>query len=103
MPRLCLDSELGVTIIADEMQNATWEQIKLVLTRLGRGSKMIITGDPSQSDLRGRDTSGLAELIKRIDAQPPYRGLEYLRLVRLEDVDVVRHEAVAELLTLFED
>ena len=88
-------------IIADEMQNATWEQIKLVLTRLGRGSKMIITGDPSQSDLRGRSTSGLAELVKRIDARLP-EGLEYLRLVRLEEMDVVRHEAVAEVLSLFE-
>lgn len=87
-------------VIADEMQNATWDQLKLVLTRLGEGSKMVITGDLQQSDLRGRAESGLLQLLKRVEAETT--ELEYLRLIKLENEDVVRHAAVAEILKLLD-
>ena len=87
-------------VIADEMQNASWDQMKMVLTRLGKGSKMVITGDPAQSDLRGHrhSKSGLEELVTRVGTQE----MQHLRVIKLEDVDVVRHEAVAEILQLFD-
>ena len=85
-------------IIADEMQNATWGQMKMILTRLGKGSKLVITGDPEQSDLGPRNMNGLVQLMGRIEVEQD--ELQCLRIVKLDDVDVVRHEAVAEILRL---
>eukprot|EP00966_Prymnesium_polylepis_P106026 2455292-Prymnesium_polylepis.1 len=87
-------------VIADEMQNATPEQVKMLLTRLGNNSRMIITGDLGQSDLRGRQ-NGLAELLDRIDA-PREKALYHIQVVVLNASDVVRHHAVAEVLDLFD-
>jgi len=50
-------------VILDEAQNTTAEQMKMFLTRMGEGSKLIITGDPSQSDIRGRSESGLIHAV----------------------------------------
>jgi len=82
-------------IIADEMQNSTPNQMKMLLTRLGNNSKLIVTGDLKQSDLGYRN--GLADLVKRID------GLEfkYIEHVTMSDNDILRHPAVAEVLKMY--
>lgn len=97
-------------IIADEMQNATPEQMKMVVTRLGENSRMVVTGDLAQSDLAGaRTNSGLADIIKKaesagitmttIDDDVPPHG-EYMEIIHLDQNDVVRHKAVAWLLEM---
>lgn len=79
-------------IIADEMQNATPNQMKMLLTRIGAGTKLVVTGDLEQSDL-GKD-NGLAELIYRMDGM----ALDYMQHVNMQDDDIVRHPAVNEAL-----
>ena len=79
-------------IIADEMQNATPNQMKMLLTRIGTGTKLVVTGDLEQSDL-GKD-NGLAELIYRMDGM----ALDYMQHVNMQDDDIVRHPAVNEAL-----
>lgn len=71
----------------DEAQNATYTQLKLYLTRLGEGSKMIVTGDPSQCDIRD---SGLADVVERLGP--------VANVIRFKDSDVVRHPMVIEVL-----
>jgi len=83
-------------IIADEMQNATPSQMKMLLTRLGENSKMVITGDTQQADRRAKD-NGLLDfqsLIKNFDSQ-------YIAGVEFAVKDVRRHPAVAEVLKLY--
>lgn len=81
-------------IIFDESQNATKEQFYMVLTRLGLGSKMIITGDPYQADLEvGR--SGLAPALEILKSVPA------IEIVRFTEVDNMRHPAVADITTAF--
>ena len=82
-------------IIADEMQNSTPNQMKMLLTRLGDNSKMIVMGDLKQSDLGPRN--GLADLVKRIKCL----DLEYIEHVIMDDEDILRHPAVAEILKLY--
>ncbi len=79
-------------IVVDEAQNCTYVQLKMLLTRLGWNSKMIVTGDPQQSDL-ATDLSGLAPVADRIESMGGDVGV-----VRLAQVDVVRHPVVAKLL-----
>ena len=79
-------------IIADEMQNSTPNQMKMLLTRIGEGTKLIITGDLEQSDL-GKD-NGLENLIYKMQCQE----LEYITHVEMGDADIVRHPAVKEIL-----
>jgi len=79
-------------IIADEMQNATPNQMKMLLTRVGEGTKLIVTGDLEQSDLGSEN--GLEDLIYRMQCQ----DLEYITHVEMEDEDIVRHPAVKEVL-----
>jgi len=79
-------------IIADEMQNATPNQMKMLLTRVGEGTKLIVTGDLEQSDL-GPD-NGLRDLIYKMQCQDLY----YITHVEMEDEDIVRHPAVKEVL-----
>jgi phosphate starvation-inducible protein PhoH and related proteins len=81
-------------IIADEMQNATPNQMKMLLTRVGEGTKLIVTGDLEQSDLGPEN--GLADLIYRMQCQ----NLEYITHVEMEDEDIVRHPAVKEVLSI---
>lgn len=82
-------------IILDEAQNATKEQLKMFLTRLGFNSKMVITGDPSQIDLNeklsGLETS--ANLLKNI---------QEVGIIRFRSVDVVRHPLVGKIIEAFE-
>jgi len=79
-------------IIADEMQNATPNQMKMLLTRVGEGTKLIVTGDLEQSDLGPEN--GLEDLIYKMQCQ----DLEYITHVRMEDEDIVRHPVVKEVL-----
>ena len=81
-------------IIADEMQNSTPNQMKMLLTRIGEGTKLIITGDLEQSDL-GKD-NGLENLIYKMQCQE----LEYITHVEMGDADIVRHPAVKEVLSI---
>ena len=81
-------------IIADEMQNATPNQMKMLLTRVGEGTKLIVTGDLEQSDL-GPD-NGLRDLIYKMQCQ----DLDYITHVEMEDEDIVRHPAVKEVLCI---
>lgn len=82
-------------IIADEMQNSTTNQMKMLLTRLGENTKLIVTGDLEQSDLG--DTNGLADLIYKMQCIE----LEYIDHVQLEHDDIVRHPAVKEVMKLY--
>lgn len=81
-------------IIADEMQNATPNQMKMLLTRVGEGTKLIVTGDLEQSDLGSEN--GLEDLIYKMQCQ----DLEYIIHVEMEDEDIVRHPAVKEVLSI---
>lgn len=78
-------------IVIDEAQNCTYGQIKMLLTRLGWHSHMVLTGDPDQSDLLP-GLSGLAEVADRL------RPLSGIAVVRLDQSDVVRHPLVASML-----
>lgn len=84
-------------IIADEMQNATPNQMKMLLTRIGSGSKIVVTGDLAQHD-RGYDNNGLKDFIARIGDRSARIGA-----VLFEQCDVERHPAVKEVLWLYGD
>jgi phosphate starvation-inducible PhoH-like protein len=85
-------------IIGDELQNSTVSQMKMLLTRIGEGSKMVITGDLNQHD-RGFEQNGLADFIKRLAADPSSK----MALVEFERQHVERHPAVAEVLRIYGD
>jgi phosphate starvation-inducible PhoH-like protein len=82
----------NTVIIADEMQNSTPNQMKMLLTRLGENTKLIVTGDLEQSDL-GED-NGLSELIYKMSGME----FEYIEHVEMNHEDIVRHPAVNEVL-----
>ncbi len=83
-------------VVADEMQNSTPNQIKMLMTRVGEGSKMVVTGDVDQCDLR-TDDGGLSDLLYRIED----KDLEYIEHVILGAEDVQRHPVVKEVLDLY--
>ena len=83
-------------IILDEAQNATIDQLKMFLTRLGFNSKMIITGDISQVDLPNSKKSGLKPVANLL------KGLSEVSVVEFEKYDVVRHPLVAKIIEKFE-
>ena len=78
-------------VVIDEAQNCTYGQLKMLLTRLGWISTMVITGDPAQTDLLP-ELSGLAQAAERLEA------LSNIAVVRLAEPDIVRHPLVAEML-----
>ncbi len=80
-------------VVIDEAQNCTYVQLKMLLTRLGWHSTMVLTGDPDQSDLLG-GLSGLADIAKRLEA------VEGVAVVKLTDRDIVRHPLVASMLSV---
>jgi phosphate starvation-inducible PhoH-like protein len=82
-------------IIADEMQNSTPNQMKMLLTRLGENSKMIVMGDLKQSDLHREN--GLKDLVNRMEG----KEFEYIDHVLMHDEDILRHPAVAEVLKIY--
>ena len=83
-------------VILDEAQNATPEQIKMFVTRLGSNSKYIITGDLAQSDIK-RGSSGLEDAVKR------FAGVRGVGLASFKEKDIVRHSLVRRLLKRYKD
>ena len=83
-------------VIIDEAQNTTPVQMKMVLTRLGQDSRMVITGDLSQIDLPDGHPSGLADAVQRLDV------VEGIGIIHLSGNDVVRHPVVARILAAYE-
>ena len=83
-------------IILDEAQNTTREQMKMFLTRLGFGSKIVITGDVTQIDLPSDKVSGLKDAIRVLD------GVKDISICRLTAADVVRHALVQEIISAYE-
>ena len=83
-------------IILDEAQNTTSEQMKMFLTRMGTGSKMVITGDVTQIDLPGIRKSGLVEALEVL------KGVDDIAICRLTHKDVVRHELVQAIVKAYE-
>ena len=83
-------------IILDEAQNTTREQMKMFLTRLGFGSKIVITGDVTQIDLPDDKISGLKDAIRVLD------GVKDIAICRLTSADVVRHALVQEIINAYE-
>lgn len=83
-------------IILDEAQNTTTEQMKMFLTRMGVGSKVVVTGDVTQIDLPDKVRSGL------IDALHVLRDVEGIAQVRLTEKDVVRHRLVQQIVKAYE-
>ncbi len=86
----------NAAIILDEAQNTTAMQMKMLLTRLGENSRMVVTGDPSQVDLPPGQTSGLAEAVKLLE------GVEGIAHVTFSAADVVRHELVARIVEAYD-
>lgn len=83
-------------IILDEAQNTTREQMKMFLTRLGFGSKIVITGDVTQIDLPDDKTSGLKDAVRVLD------GVKDIAICRLTSADVVRHALVQQIINAYE-
>lgn len=83
-------------VILDEAQNTTTMQMKMFLTRLGEGSKMTVTGDPSQIDLPSGMSSGLMEAVKLL------RGVEGIKATEFSAADVVRRDLVARIVDAYE-
>ena len=83
-------------IILDEAQNTTKEQMKMFLTRLGFGSKIVITGDVTQIDLPDDKTSGLKDAVRVLD------DIKDIAICRLTAADVVRHALVQEIINAYE-
>ena len=79
-------------IILDEAQNTTTEQMFMFLTRLGEGSKCVVTGDPSQVDLPYNRKSGLIEALQALN------GTEGISFTKFDEVDVIRHELVQRII-----
>lgn len=84
-------------VILDEAQNATREQMFMFLTRLGEDSKCIVTGDPSQIDLKPKTRSGLLEAMALL------RNVEGIAFTEFEQVDVVRHPVVARIIEAYDE
>jgi phosphate starvation-inducible protein PhoH len=84
-------------IIADEMQNATPNQMKMLLTRLGEGSNMVVTGDLNQAD-RMKD-NGLIDFVRKLEETPS----DMLEVVTFHRGDIERHAAVGEVLKVYKD
>jgi phosphate starvation-inducible PhoH-like protein len=83
-------------VILDEAQNTTPSQMKMFLTRMGENSRMIITGDPTQSDLPPGMPSGLADAVRKLS------GLPAISVVRFDNKDVVRHPLVGAIIEAYE-
>jgi phosphate starvation-inducible PhoH-like protein len=83
-------------VILDEAQNTTTEQMKMFLTRLGYGSKAVVTGDKTQIDLPTGRTSGLTEALSILS------GVEGIAVTQFSDIDVVRHPLVQDIIRAYD-
>jgi phosphate starvation-inducible PhoH-like protein len=86
----------NAVVLLDEAQNTTTMQMKMVLTRLGEGSRMIVTGDPTQIDLPSGQKSGLIEATRIL------KNVEGIARVTFAEADVVRHDLVRRIVTAYE-
>jgi len=84
-------------VILDEAQNTTPTQMKMFLTRMGEGSRMVITGDLSQTDLPKDVKSGLGDAVRKIE------NIEGIGVVRFNDGDVVRHHLAAKIIQAYDE
>jgi phosphate starvation-inducible PhoH-like protein len=84
-------------VVADEMQNATQNQMKMLLTRLGENSKMVVTGDLAQAD-RLKD-NGLIDFMQKLEGH----SISHIDFVQFDQKDIERHEAVKEVLSIYGD
>jgi phosphate starvation-inducible PhoH-like protein len=87
----------AAVIILDEGQNTTVPQMKMFLTRMGYGSKIIVTGDTTQVDLPRQTRSGLTDAVQRL------RNVEKIAIVQLDESDIVRNPLVMQILRAYED
>ena len=78
-------------VVLDEAQNTTVGQMKMFLTRLGENSTMVVTGDPTQSDLEGRSRTGFDDALRRL------RGFQGIAVVEFSTKDIVRHPLVEQI------
>lgn len=85
-------------ILLDEAQNTTPDQMKMALTRIGKGSKMVVTGDLDQFD-RGYGENGLRDIVYRLG----YTGSDRIKIVEFTKHDIERHVAVQEVLDMYND
>lgn len=83
-------------VILDEAQNVTAKQMKMFLTRLGEGSRMVISGDHTQVDLPRGEESGLTDAVERL------ANIEEIAIVRFQNADVVRHPLTAKIISAYE-
>jgi phosphate starvation-inducible protein PhoH and related proteins len=86
-------------IIADEMQNATPSQMKMLLTRLGQDSKMVVTGDTKQADKKEAE-NGLLDFQRLVDG---YSQCRFVAGVEMGAKDIHRHPAVVEVLQIYKE
>ena len=86
----------NAAVILDEAQNTTTMQMKMLLTRLGENSRMVVTGDPSQVDLPPGQTSGLADAVRLLE------GVGGIAHVKFSSADVIRHELVARIVEAYD-
>ena len=86
----------GAVVILDEAQNTTRAQMQMFLTRMGHGSKMIVTGDTTQIDLPDPTSSGLIDALRRL------RRVKGVGFAPLEKKDVVRHDLVQRIIEAYE-
>jgi phosphate starvation-inducible protein PhoH and related proteins len=87
----------NAAVILDEAQNTTAMQMKMLLTRLGENSRMVVTGDPSQVDLPPGQTSGLADAVRLL------QGIEGIGHASFTAADVIRHELVARIVAAYDE
>ena len=87
-------------ILADEMQNATPSQMKMLLTRLGDGSRMVVTGDTQQAD-RKEDNNGLLDFKRLVDQYSRHGTVKFVAGVEFAGKDIHRHSAVVEILKIY--
>ncbi len=83
-------------VVLDEAQNTSVSQMKMFLTRLGEGSRMVVTGDPTQSDLDRGVRSGLLDAVRRL------RGFDGVSVVEFDTRDIVRHPLVGKIVRAYE-
>mgnify|MGYP002683206398 FL=1 len=86
----------GAFVILDEAQNTTPQQMKMFLTRLGEGSRMVVTGDPTQIDLPSGISSGLSEAVTVL------KGVSGIETVMFKNADIVRHPLVGRIVAAYD-
>ncbi len=84
-------------VILDEAQNATYNQMKMFLTRMGKSAKFVVTGDMTQVDLPKHQKSGLLSAIKRLE------GIKGIEIIELNKHDVIRHKLVSKIIQALEE